>query len=290
MDTEHARELLPWLLNGSLEEPERSELLAALRGDEALRRELEETRAAGEIFGQHVPAADLVAFAFGAPAALASERIEAHLALCERCAEEFALVRESRSLADEPDAAERREPGVLPFRRPAAAPLRTGLTRGLAIAASLAAMIGFGGWLATWQSSQGRIDDLVASLRGSLPPQAGPEAGRGGLTADVLRGGDRTCPGPNCVELLSTIGTVSLTVNADAIEPDEVYELRLWPRGDASGPLRLRPVAAVSSGQLEFRPPVHLLAPGEYEAELVLLTDGGWERVESYAFSVAAGG
>lgn len=103
MDTERAKEILPWLLNGSLEEPERGELLAALRGDPELRRELAETRAAGEIFAQHVSAEDLVAHAFGAPTGLAGERIEAHLALCERCADELALVRESRSLESEPD-------------------------------------------------------------------------------------------------------------------------------------------------------------------------------------------
>ncbi len=288
MDTEHARELLPWLLNGTLEEPERSELLAALRGDEELRRELAETREAGQVFAQHVPAGELVAHAFGAPTALAAARIDAHLALCERCAEEVALVRESRSLSEEPDAPERRQPGVLPFRRPAAAPAGTGRSRRFALAASLAAMVGFGGWLATWQSSQGRIADLAASLSDSLPPQAGPEAGSGGLIGDALRG-DRSCPGPNCVELLSTIGIVSLTVNGE-IEPDEVYELRLRPRDGEGEPLRLRPAAAVSAGQLEFRPPVHLLAPGEYDAELVVLTGRGWEPVESYAFSVFAGG
>jgi hypothetical protein len=288
MDTEDARELLPWLLNGSLEEPERSELLAALRGDEELRRELEETRAAGEIFGQHVPAGDLVAHAFGSPAALAGERIEAHLALCERCAEEIALVRESRGLSGETDAAELRQPGVLPFRRPAAAPVRTGRMRVLALAASLAAMVGFGGWLATWQSSQGRIDDLTASLRSTLPPQAGPEAGSGALLADVLRG-HRPCPGPNCLELHSTLGAVLLTVNADT-EPDEVYELRLRPRGEVGEPLRFKPAAAVSAGQLEFRLPAHLIAPGDYDAELVVLTDRGWEPVESYVLTVVAGG
>lgn len=302
MDTERARELLPWLLNGSLEEPERGELLTALRTDEQLRRELAETRLAGEVFGQHVAAADLVAHAFGEPAGLGRERIEAHVALCERCAEELAMARESRELAGEPetgaaapDAAppreERRRRRLLPFLRPAPALAGGGVAtwwQPAALAASVAALVAVGGWIWSWQQAQGRIADLVASTRESLPPQAGPDAGRAGLVADVLRSTGDVCGGPNCLALETRVGVATLHVQAET-EPGEVYELRLLARTGDGREIRIQPVATVPDGQLMFRPPVSLLEAGEYDAALYRLGDRGWERVESYALTVVFG-
>lgn len=302
MDTERARELLPWLLNGSLEEPERGELIAALRGDRELRRELAETRAAGGIFAQHVSTEDLVAHAFGAPTGLAAERIEAHLALCERCSEELALVRESRSLEDGGETAAPPAPGTLPFRRPApvstpAVPRTGGAWRVVALAASLVAMVGFSGWLATWHGSQTRVADLAASLRGSVPPmpeRAVPEGGALGLltSEEILRSGDDDAParrlapaGPTAAHEL----TVYLPDEAVANAAQAVWELRLLSDADSGGErelVRARPAPVMpGDGHLLFRVPA--LPPGEHVAELRRLDPRrGWVTIERYPLSV----
>lgn len=296
MDTERAKEILPWLLNGSLEEPERGELLAALRGDPELRRELAETRAAGEIFAQHVSAEDLVAHAFGAPTGLAGERIEAHLALCERCADELALVRESRSLESEPERADVPE-GVLPFGRRAAAPAGAGAWRTMALAASLVAMVGLGGWLATWHGSQGRIEDLAASLRQSVPPmetRAVPEGGTLGLMPldEALRGdpAQELAPG-------GAVAAHELIVYLEGDEAEDaagtLWELRVVD-DDAEGGerelIRARPAPVMpGDGHLVFRVPA--LPPGEHVAELRRLDPRrGWVVVERYAVPVGSAG
>lgn len=291
MDTERARELLPWLLNGSLEEPERGELIAALHGDEELRRDLAETRAAGEIFARHLSAEDLVAHVFGAPTELSVARIEAHLALCERCAEELALTRESRSLEQAPQGAEGARPDVLPFRRPAAATVGAGAWRALALAASLLAMVGLGGWLVTWNASQERVADLAASLRDSVPPaqsRALTDGGTLGLRPldEALRGqqGPRLAPG-------GTFAAHELIVYPPESEVEDavaaVWELRLV---DADGQELIRAQQAPvmpGDSHLVFRVPA--LPPGDHVAELRRLDPHrGWVLIERYAVPVGS--
>jgi len=303
MDTERARELLPWLLNGSLEEPERGELLTALRTDEQLRRELAETRLAGEVFGQHVAAADLVAHAFGEPAGLRRERIEAHVALCERCAEELAMARESRELAGDgetgaaapapPPAEERRRGWLLPFLRPAGGSGGGGVAAGwqvAALAASLAALVGLGGWIWTWQQAQGRVAGLVASLRDQAPPASGREVDTLGLMteSEVLRGaGDRE------LTPRAAVGVYVLYVYDEALTVDGTYELRLTDPGAPAAEREL--IRTVpwerAEGQLTFRVPVDRLKPGAtYAGELYRLDDRrGWVLVERYSVPVGSG-
>jgi len=115
MNCDLATELLPWLLNGTLDAGERRELIAHLRGCDACRAALADTQLAWGIFDWHPPAAALVAYAgaaeageaggSGAPAmtadaAAGARSIEEHLAGCPRCAAELELVRTSRLLAD----------------------------------------------------------------------------------------------------------------------------------------------------------------------------------------------
>jgi hypothetical protein len=124
MNCDLAAELLPWLLNGTLEAGERRELIEHLRGCDACRAALADTRVAWDLFDWHPPAAALVAYAGaaeaggsgatvgaaeagerGAPAASGdatadSGAIEEHLAGCPKCAAELELVRTSRLLAD----------------------------------------------------------------------------------------------------------------------------------------------------------------------------------------------
>ena len=55
MNCDQAIELLPWLLNGTLEAGERDEVRRHLETCERCREALTETRVAGSIFGQHIP-------------------------------------------------------------------------------------------------------------------------------------------------------------------------------------------------------------------------------------------
>lgn len=124
MNCDLAAELLPWLLNGTLEAGERRQLIEHLRGCDACRAALADTQVAWELFDWHPPAAALVAYAGaveaggsgatvgaagagerGAPAASGDATadagaIEDHLAGCPKCAAELELVQTSRLLAD----------------------------------------------------------------------------------------------------------------------------------------------------------------------------------------------
>jgi anti-sigma factor RsiW len=130
MNCDLAAELLPWLLNGTLEAGERRELIAHLRGCDACRAALAETQLAWGIFDWHPSAAALVAYAGAVEAAPATTSaapaatrdagagaIEEHLAGCPKCAAELELVRTSRLLAD---PAEDGRIAILPAPREAA--------------------------------------------------------------------------------------------------------------------------------------------------------------------------
>jgi hypothetical protein len=131
MNCHRAAELLPWLLNGTLEGGERRELLEHLRGCPACRSALADTRTAWEIFDWHPEPAALIACAgagagvaitqagagtdgarataAGSPAAAPGldaggsddfAALEEHLGTCPSCAAELELLRMSRRLAD----------------------------------------------------------------------------------------------------------------------------------------------------------------------------------------------
>ncbi|HEX5760275.1 MAG TPA: zf-HC2 domain-containing protein, partial [Thermoanaerobaculia bacterium] len=144
MTCDHAAELLPWLLNGTLDPEERQAVLEHVRECAACREALAEAQGALAAAGAHLPAAALVATAFGEPLPEGTDAalVEEHLAACPQCAAELELTRTSRALADEE---------VLLFpARPAAAPVRR--WRAAALAAGLAAVLFAGGWLTTRQA------------------------------------------------------------------------------------------------------------------------------------------
>lgn len=143
MNCNRAAELLPWLLNGTLEAGERREVLDHLRGCPGCRAALADTRIAWETFDWHPEPAALIAYAGAAaavpagasasgaaraPAAAAASgggvaagaaaanlvALEEHLAGCPSCAAELELVRTSRMLAD---PAEDERIAILPARR-----------------------------------------------------------------------------------------------------------------------------------------------------------------------------
>src|SRR5688572_20172163 len=99
MTCEHATELLPWLLNGTLEPAERQEVLEHVRKCEACRRALDEARLALAAAGAHLPAEALVAAAFGEPMppGIDAALVEEHLAACPQCAADLELARTSHA-------------------------------------------------------------------------------------------------------------------------------------------------------------------------------------------------
>jgi hypothetical protein len=145
-------ERLPELLNGSLAGEERSQLEVHLRGCEACRLELEDTRLAAGVFAAHLPSAALVALAWDRPPGVDPELARQHLELCPECAFELAQVRESRAL-------ETQTATVVPLRRPA--PLRPWL--GAAAAGIVAAFVG-GLWWGDARQGQ-RLSEAVARQR-----------------------------------------------------------------------------------------------------------------------------
>ncbi len=167
MTCDRARELLPWLLNETLEDGERQEVLAHVRGCEACRRALAETRFALAAAGAHLPSEALVAVAFDEPVpGLDPAVVEEHLAACPQCAADLELARTSRALADETVA-------LLPRRKAAPAPRRAAGWQAAAVAASLVALVAAGGWLHTRQ----QVERLEARGTTATPgPRQAPPA------------------------------------------------------------------------------------------------------------------
>ncbi|HKV07643.1 MAG TPA: zf-HC2 domain-containing protein [Thermoanaerobaculia bacterium] len=164
MTCDDAIELLPWLLNGTLEEGERREVRRHLEECERCREALAETRDAWGIFGQHLPAEALVSLAYEEPpTGIDPALAERHLAACPECAAELELARTSRHLED--DRIE-----VFPARRTREDRGGSRAWRAAALAAGLAGLVVAGGWL--------RSSREVRRLNGELA-QASSAGGSG---------------------------------------------------------------------------------------------------------------
>jgi len=177
-------ELLPWLVNDSLDEADRPEVEDHLRTCADCRRALAETRGAFELFAAHPPVEAIVARAEAdgvwddtvdfEGGRIGREALDAHLAHCAECREELELARDSRRELEGEEAApagEGRAGAVVPFAlpaRPDAGAARGFDWRPLALAASLLlAVIAAGGWLFTAQEAadrQARVDELEERL------------------------------------------------------------------------------------------------------------------------------
>jgi hypothetical protein len=165
MTCDRAIELLPWLLNGTLESGERAEVWSHLETCASCRRSLAETREAWSVFAQHLPSQDLVTLAWGeAP----SEAVEEHLASCARCAAELELARMSRRLEEEENVV--LFPAAKP--RPAAAPRRWQVA---AVAASLLAAVSAFGWLQAGRRAS-ELSTQPAAVEAARPAAPGAPA------------------------------------------------------------------------------------------------------------------
>jgi len=166
MTCDHAIELQPWLLNGTLATEERDEVWKHLETCESCRQALAETREAWSMFAQHLPSQDLVALAWGeAP----SEAVEEHLASCAPCAAELELARMSRRLEEEGNIA--LFPAAKP--RPAAAPRKW---QAVAMAASLLMAVSAFGWVQASRQA-GDLSNRLARLEAPAGQPEQPAAG-----------------------------------------------------------------------------------------------------------------
>lgn len=171
MTCDQAIELLPWLLNGTLEAAERHEVLRHLATCDRCREALAETRKTWATFDQHISSQDLVALAWGeTPSGSDPALAEAHLASCPQCAAELELVRMSRRLEEEDNVALF---PVVKTRTTATAVPRT--WRAAAIAASLTAVVAASGWIYTVQqvSEPPRLAQAPESAPAPPPAVAG---------------------------------------------------------------------------------------------------------------------
>lgn len=90
-------ELLPWLLNDTLDETEIASVVAHLAVCEPCRRELQETTEIGQLMVQHIPSLALAEYAQGlTPSEVGREQIESHLAGCCSCRRELSWAKEGQ--------------------------------------------------------------------------------------------------------------------------------------------------------------------------------------------------
>jgi hypothetical protein len=156
MDCTRVAELLPWLVNGTLSAEDTRAVRAHLANCVTCQAERKETIEAGRIFGAHVPADALVAYAFDRPfSGGPRDLVDAHLASCPSCAGELQLVRESRTL------------GLPAVERQPSAAGRPGWWAYAAMAASLTIVATLGGWAAwTGRAERAALAERIAALDG----------------------------------------------------------------------------------------------------------------------------
>jgi hypothetical protein len=105
MDCRRIAELLPWLVNGTLPEPEKSLLGEHLAACAKCRQTLEETKFMLAAAQSHPPLETLVEYAAGGrPGPSDPALLEQHLAVCDECAEQIELANASFALLEEEPA------------------------------------------------------------------------------------------------------------------------------------------------------------------------------------------
>jgi len=208
MDTREAIQKLPWLVNGSLDAAEAAAVREQLSNSDECRAELAELAEAGRLFGRRLPVDTLLDFVAERDVSpYDRETIERFLRVSPAGSEEWRMTTESwnaleRADRDTEGSSDSENDNVLPFRRRAERSERAARTwRSAAIAASLLAVLGVGGW---W-----------GALRGVDPGHYNPKIVELKVAEDdmVLRdGGDQVSVVP------VTSGPVVLDVTIDLKE------------------------------------------------------------------------
>jgi len=178
MNCNESIELLPWFLNGTLEEGEHDEVRRHLATCELCRAALKDTREAWTIFDQHLPSQTLVALAYGeTPQGIDPALAERHLATCPQCAAELELARMSRRLEEDDKVA------VFPGSRSMKTEAGGSRTwRAAALAASLTAVVAASGWIHESQRLAAQLAQkpVPAEAPRNSQPAALPPAPAGG--------------------------------------------------------------------------------------------------------------
>jgi len=219
---EDAIERLPWFLNGTLTHEERVSLLSHLESCEPCRLALSETRTAWQIFSQHIPPEQLLAWAGGEASGGEDEVRARHLETCAQCAADLELVRMSRRLVEADGIA------LLPTQRSAA---RGDLWwRRSAMAAGLAAVVMGGGWLVT----AARVGQLSTQL--TRQPLASGAAQSNLAVVTLSAGGAERGAASEAAPLRPDCSGWTLILSpppSDAAPPDTVSAKLLDARGQA---------------------------------------------------------
>lgn len=178
MNCRTAVELLPWLLNGSLDEGEHREVLEHLKTCEDCSRELAETRDAGILHQAHPEADQLRAYLDGGEELPTAERetIRAHLLACPSCQEDLSLLRESWERLGATDGATREHAAGDAGATVLVGPWGARQWRRLALAASLVAALLAAAWISAAlgaRSSEHSLQQARQALDSELDIQRG---------------------------------------------------------------------------------------------------------------------
>jgi len=302
MNCETAIELLPWFLNGTLDPHERTEVQRHLQECEACRLALSDTREAWQTFDQHLPSEAIVALAYDeTPAGTSRRAATEHLASCARCAAELEMARTSRQLEEDDEGK-----NVLPFAlgrpAPAAPASQAGRTpprvaRGWqvsALAAGLAGIVGFAGWMNSGQQVRS-LRERLAERPAASSPEGAPLVV---ATADPIlldpigskmRGVDGSDDSGDSEATLPAGEASSLQLNSSGeIEPAEraaisSYRLEVLDAGGRK--VTEAPVRLLKDGNYSVT--VDHLPPGSYELQVYGRSSEGEKAYETYRFKVA---
>lgn len=153
MDCKTTAELLPWLLNGTLEGAQEEEVRSHLDRCPQCRSELQEAKEAWEIYDQHPPTELLLDYASGTASDDSVRTIREHLENCPSCAEQLSLARESLRRIEDPGEVDSQAADG--FRVP---------HWQAAVAAGVILLLA-SGWLWSWQSGgdSEKISELLAA-------------------------------------------------------------------------------------------------------------------------------
>jgi anti-sigma factor RsiW len=285
MNCDQAIEILPWLLNDSLEAQEREEVRRHLETCSRCREALAETQDAWRIFGQHLPSETLVALAYGeTPTDLDPALVERHLASCPQCTAELEMATMSRRLEEEDKIA------VFPGKR-RRQPQEMGSYRGwraTALAASLAGLVAVSGWVHSSRQAerfeaglasqaQGRAGQTEIASLGTHPqaatflsvsPDEAVERGKAGQIADLPAGAS---------ESVLALGSPRPSSYHD-------YDVEIREAGRGGSPFfTVHGVQRNQDGYYTLSVPRGSLKPGAYTIQVFGVEGSRREALETYS-------